>query len=68
MIQLVGTEQHTVFKHEIMSIARAPQRKSKPHGRHTLQAAPRAARDVSKGPPERPVLRLRRERVSGEGK
>jgi len=30
MIQLDGAEQHTVFKHEIMSIARAPARKGKP--------------------------------------
>jgi RNA chaperone Hfq len=68
MIQLVGTEQHTVFKHEIMSIARAPARKGKPHARRFEQTSPAPAHDIPKVSPARPLLRLRRERASDEGK
>jgi len=62
MIQLDGAEQHTVFKHEIMSIARAPARKGKPHGRRPgLQVAGAPSGPSVKRSPTRPVLRLRRE-------
>jgi len=67
MIQLDGAEQHTVFKHEIMSIARAPARKGKPFGRRApLQMAGAAAGKTVKRSPSRPVLRLRREHTPDE--
>ena len=62
MIQLRGTEQHAVFKNEIMSIARAPFRKPKPHAaRLNRAAAPRQAdKPAVKRTPARPLLRLKR--------
>ncbi len=65
MIQLRGAEQQTVFKHEIMSIARAPARKAKPHPRRNDVAAESPpARQTTKSSPARPLLRLRRDRSS----
>jgi RNA chaperone Hfq len=61
MIQLDGAEQQTVFKHEIMSIARAPMRKGKPYARRpSLQIQGAPSGNAVKRSPSRPVLRLRR--------
>jgi small nuclear ribonucleoprotein (snRNP)-like protein len=66
MIQLDGAEQHTVFKHEIMSIARAPARKGKPHGRRVSLQTTAPAQPGVKRSPARPLLRLRREQTHDE--
>ena len=62
MIQLRGAMQHTVFKHEIMSIARAPLRKAKTHLRQSqLAVTPKSLKETVRRSPVRPVLRLKRE-------
>jgi RNA chaperone Hfq len=65
MIQLSGAKQHTVFKHEIMSIARAPGRKPKAHAaraQQSIQPRSQSAAETARRSPARPVLRLKRER------
>jgi RNA chaperone Hfq len=63
MIQLSGAMQHTVFKHEIMSIARAPLRKTKTSMRQSQRAVTsKPLKETARRSPVRPVLRLKRER------
>jgi host factor-I protein len=60
MIQLEGAEQQVVFKHEIMSISRAPARRARaasPRFQRLLQPAEPAA---VKHTPTRPLLRMKR--------